>query len=530
MSDMKSNTISCAGDMTKPLWVLRLSQPGLEYDANALLRGFFPQYEVKIWTDLVGEDKAALWRPFVRGSLDFDGERALLELEGVAYVLDLCCYGGDKAAVKAAVKSFLYRSLASHTGRSLAWGSLTGIRPAKMAMSLLEQGLEEGAVREKLEGEYFLRPSKSGLAVAIARRERELLGRAKPQGYSLYIGIPFCPTTCLYCSFPSYSASRFQVRMPAYVDALSAELEAVYRVFEGRAPDTLYVGGGTPTALDPSSLERLLSVINGYFPLEALGEWTVEAGRPDSLDGRKLDILRQYGGGRISINPQTMHDATLDRIGRRHSVEQTRQAFWLAREKGFDNINMDIILGLPGEGQKELAHTLEEIRRLGPESLTVHSLAVKRASHMAGAIREGYMADRRAQEDPDYWEEMLDMAYAAAGGMGMEPYYLYRQKNTVGNMENTGFAKPGRECLYNVLIMEERQSIAALGVGAISKRVGRGRIERRENPKDVELYLEQAARLAEAGAQWLLREDEDGQDAKKAGDRHEGYIARGDGA
>ena len=262
------------------------------------------------------------------------------------------------------------------------------------------------------------------------------------------------------------------------------------------APVTFYVGGGTPTSLTAAQLDRLLTAAENTYDLANCRERTVEAGRPDSITREKLEVLRAHGINRISVNPQTMNQRTLDLIGRHHTVEDTKRAFALAREVGFDNINMDIILGLPGEEPVDVEHTLREIEKLDPDSLTIHSLAVKRASRLTKALKEAHRAGEI--EDMSRYaglqfvnsETIINMAYAYAERMGMFPYYLYRQKNMKGGLENTGFAKPGKECLYNILIMEEKQEIRAFGAGASSKTISPdGLIERIINPKDVKTYL-----------------------------------------
>jgi len=263
-------------------------------------------------------------------------------------------------------------------------------------------------------------------------------------------------------------------------------------MFEGRILDTLYIGGGTPTTLEPSESERLIGMIRQYFDTGALQEFTVEAGRPDSITAEKLAVLRECGVSRISVNPQTMRDRTLKLIGRQHTAAQTEEAFRLARESGFDNINMDIILGLPGETPEDVRYTIEKIRELGPDDLTVHSLAVKRASGLMKWIeKNGFSSISNT-------DECMEIAAQGAAAMGMSPYYLYRQKNMSGNFENVGYAREGRAGIYNILIMEEAEPILAAGAGASSKYIGPdGFISRTINPKNVETYLENTDELIE---------------------------------
>ena len=324
------------------------------------------------------------------------------------------------------------------------------------------------------------------MSIEIAAREKKLL---KPldyeRGYSLYVGIPFCPTTCLYCSFTSYPIGKWKGRTGLYLEALFKELEYTARKMEGRLLDTVYFGGGTPTSLSAEDLEALLSRLEQLFDLSRVLEFTVEAGRPDSITMDKLKVLRDHGITRISINPQTMNQKTLDLIGRHHTVDMVKDRFYMARELGFDNINMDLIMGLPEENMDDVRRTLEEVKALGPDSLTVHSLAIKRAARL-NMFREEY-GGLKIQNTP----EMIELSAACARQMGMEPYYLYRQKNMAGNFENVGYSLPGKACIYNILIMEEMQTIAACGAGTTTKVVfpSENRRERCENVKEVEQYI-----------------------------------------
>ena len=331
------------------------------------------------------------------------------------------------------------------------------------------------------------------LSAQIAQREREILaGIHYEKGYSLYVGIPFCPTTCLYCSFPSFNLAVWKDRVDDYLNALEKEMKAASELMRGRVLDTVYIGGGTPTTLDPGQLERLFSMLEKYFPMEDIQEFTIEAGRPDSITMDKLRVIRAHRVTRISVNPQTMKEETLRLIGRRHTVQQVRDAFALCREAGFGNINMDIILGLPEETEEDVRKTLQEIEKLCPDSLTVHSLALKRGSRMQKYIEEkGFSSINNT-------DGCMEIAAQSAARMGMDPYYLYRQKNISGNLENVGYARPGKAGIYNILIMEEKQSILALGAGSISKAVfPGGRIERSDNCKDVETYLENVDEMIE---------------------------------
>ena len=380
----------------------------------------------------------------------------------------------------------LYQVCKEVTGRDLPWGILTGVRPTKQVLAGVLEGTDTKELRKYMMEHYLVSEEKWILSRQIAGVEKCILSEIdEKNGYSIYISIPFCPTTCLYCSFTSYPEGMWKERMDEYIDCMEKEIRYIKAAMPDKNPDTIYVGGGTPTTLSPNHLERLMQVLQDCFDLNALKEFTVEAGRPDSVTREKLEVLRNYPVTRISINPQTMKQETLDLIGRRHTVEQTREAFLLARELGFDNINMDIIVGLPGESKEDVQRTLEEIQALAPDNLTVHSLAIKRTSRL------GMNLKRYKDMDMENSTEIMDMVQECAYNMGMHPYYLYRQKNMAGNQENVGYAMPDKDGIYNVLIMEERQSILAVGAGAITKIVTEpGTLhERVENVKDIHTYL-----------------------------------------
>lgn len=455
---------------------------------------------------------------------------------------------GDRRTDKSLIKAKLYRKLTKQTGITLPWGDMTGIRPVSLVSPEISRALrtealdkarrsrgqeeEYGriqdplkAIRKKMTEEYCIRGEKLSLMMDIGVREQKLLseietrtGFSYQEGWSLYIGIPFCPTRCLYCSFLSNTIDRWQDRLSLYFDALKKELQSAVQemtVKRGMPLETIYIGGGTPTALDAYWLDRLMKLVRSQCDVRSLVEFTVEAGRPDSITREKLRILKAAGVTRISVNPQTFNQKTLDLIGRRHSVEAVREAYRMAREEGFDNINMDIILGLPGERLPEVTNTLCEIARLRPDSLTVHALAVKRAArltlerdHWAGIYRAGDEKEilRESHDDRKGYTEinrmMLASAYTAEL-LGLEPYYLYRQKNMAGNLENTGYASDGKACLYNILMMEEKHTVIGCGAGTSTKAVlpDRGgdpdkkRVERADNGKDIGFYLEHVDEL-----------------------------------
>ena len=468
--------------------LLYLSREQYEYDLRGLLMAFYPGAPItKIEKPLSEDGERALFVFFA----EKEGEESCVRLvsEGTVTEEHIPSAFLDAKGEKTRMKQAVYRLLAKDTGHTLPWGTLTGIRPVKIAMQLLEEGKDLSAVRAHMEGDLLVSPGKTALSYDIAVRERGVLGRLSENGYSLYLGVPFCPSICLYCSFSSYPVARFKKQTGAYVEALLQELAFVAEAFRDRPLDTIYFGGGTPTTLSPAELSRVLSYITGHFDLGHLKEWTVEAGRPDSLDMEKLKTLRAFPVSRISVNPQTMRQETLDLIGRRHTVEDVYRAFRMARDAGFDDINMDLIAGLPGEA--DIDETLEKVLDLGPENVTVHSLAVKRASRLRLEM-ERYSAYQMENSD-----EAMERARLKLKDAGLFPYYLYRQKNMAGNQENVGYAKPGKEGLYNVLIMEEVQPIAAVGAGATSKQVKDGRITRADNIKDVLLYLQSVDEMIE---------------------------------
>lgn len=475
--------------------VVSTNQTDFEYDIHSLVKAFYPEQEVKVClgTD-TGGDICSSDENLPDIHITFDDGRILLLVIGISdYHDDSFQAMGvdiddsmDRTAIKNALKQLLYHGLSRHTGTRLPWGALTGIRPVKIPMNLLELGMPAADIRHHLMSVYLVSEEKARLALDIAVKEREILAAADYRsGYSLYIGIPFCPTTCLYCSFTSFSIVGWKDRVDDYLDALEKEIAYTASIYGDRRPDTVYIGGGTPTTLSPRQLERLLGLIHNHFNLSHLQEFTLEAGRADSITAEKLSVLKRYHVSRISINPQTMNPQTLKLIGRQHTVEQVWEAFTLARQMGFTNINMDIILGLPGESPSDVTGTLDTIQRMRPDALTIHSLAVKRASGLNQWIQEHGMDSLRNTE------ETMEIAMSGAKAMGMNPYYLYRQKNMAGNFENIGYALPGHYGIYNILMMEELQTVIALGAGTVSKRVyGDGRIERCDNVKDVDLYIQ----------------------------------------
>lgn len=392
-----------------------------------------------------------------------------------------------KKAVKKQLKSQLYVLLSKLFKKELPWGILTGIRPSKIVYEMMEAGKDEGEIIKEMKAGYLVSKEKAQLTYSVAKSEEAILKKSSSDTVSLYIGIPFCTTRCLYCSFTSNSIIKYGNMVESYLDALKTEIKGVNEIIKANRYkiQSIYIGGGTPTSLKTSSLEGLLDSIENVFDLDALEEYTLEAGRPDTLSEEKLRAIKNSRVDRISINPQTMNDNTLKLIGRAHSSEDIERTFSLARQLSYGNINMDVIVGLPGENVKMFNNTMDKIQQLGPESVTVHTMAVKRASRLNEG-KEKYIFTSGEEAST-----MVEKAYEYANSMGMHPYYLYRQKNILGNLENVGYCRPGFESIYNIQIMEERQTIIALGAGAVTKVVypAENRIERAFNVKDVEGYI-----------------------------------------
>lgn len=463
------------------------------YNLYHITKAFFPNEEIRQRVDVRQE-------PLVR--LVLEGGSCFSITEAEVSQLE------DRQAAKRYVTKHLYAFLSDETKHTLAWGLLTGIRPTKLVMQKLESGFEKDEILKFFEDEYCVGNEKAELGYEIAVREKQLLEKLDyKDGYSLYIGIPFCPSICSYCSFGSSPAALWEDKMELYVDALCKELEAIGQAASHKKLNTIYIGGGTPTTLSAKQLDRVLKLVEETFSFENLQEFTVEAGRPDSITKEKLQVLARHPVTRISVNPQTMQQKTLDTVGRRHSVQDVKDVFHLARELGFDNINMDLIAGLPGEDTADMRNTLQQVEKLKPDSLTVHALAIKRAAK--------YGQENREVELHSEIEQMIQESAKSAEEMGLVPYYLYRQKNIAGNFENVGYAKVDKAGIYNILIMEEKQTILAAGAGASTKIVLPDKIElengkqtsliRIENVKDIAEYISRIDEMIERKGEWLWR-------------------------
>ncbi len=393
--------------------------------------------------------------------------------------------------VKQAISYVFLQAMEKATGIKQPWGILTGVRPVKLFHSFLLRGLSVSEIIQRLQKDYLLHPEKTDILTEIVERQKKVLPDLYTlnQEVSLYIGIPFCPTKCAYCTFPAYAIRGRNGSVESFLAGLHEEIAAVGKWLRvNNLPvTTIYFGGGTPTSVSTDQLDRLFEMLKQYIPdYDKIRELTVEAGRPDTLNEEKMELLKVQGVDRISINPQSFREETLKLIGRHHTVKETLDKFSLARQMGLGNINMDLIIGLPNEDKAAFAKTLATMRELKPDSLTVHTLSFKSGSTMTQNKDKYRVAGREEVR------EMVKTARDWAKEVGYRPYYLYRQKNILGNQENVGYAFPGKESLYNILIMEEKQTIIGLGCGAVSKMVSphTGRISRFPNPKEPKVYHE----------------------------------------
>ena len=449
------------------------------------------------------------------GDIVFEHHFALLDGQWIdcwvngdeRYSLSRPVFNGTPVEVKRLrkrqIKSALYGLLKRLTGVTPPWGSLTGIRPTRLLYEAMGEGMSLDEAALYVQQAYDVTPQKARLLRDIAEMQRGIR-EASPDQFDLYIGIPFCKTRCSYCSFSSGEIGDGK-RVAPYVEALLREIE-LCRNLMNEAGMTLragYVGGGTPTAIPCDDLARILDAAQAAFPTAV--EWTVEAGRPDTIDREKLQMLKCRRISRISVNPQSFNDITLQRVGRAHTGADTIAAYHLARDLGFDDINMDTIAALPGESLRDFEHTLDVIEGLKPDSVTVHSLAIKRSSRLHEQLT---LQGGHTQIHALGAEEMIDSARARLTGAGFKPYYLYRQKYMAGNLENVGYAKPGKACLYNIGNMEETVSVLALGAGAITKWLfDRAlRIERAPNVRNIDEYIARVEEMVQRKKDIILKE------------------------
>lgn len=486
-----------------------------EYDVRELLKLFYKSSEIEISciSKENMEDEQTI-SPFDSAEntlitiLDRDGEHVTATSilnrgeEIKEEKLEALSIYDRKRREKILLKKSIFKLLQKNRNVKAPWGILTGIRPTKIVHELLEKGFTEGRIFSVLLEDYCISHDKAELLLSVAKTEHQFIYPIDENKISLYISIPFCPTRCLYCSFPSNPLKESGHLVDVYVDALCKEIEGVGKLIKEaqKKVQSIYFGGGTPTTLSVAQFDRVFNTIRSNIDMESIEEFTVEAGRPDTIDYEKLKFLKESNITRLSINPQTMNDCTLKEIGRDHSVEELIQSYKMAVEVGFENINMDIIIGLPGEDAKMVAYTMAEIQKLSPVNLTVHTLAIKRASRLKEQ-EEAYDLARHQEV-----EDMLEITQKYAKDMGLKPYYMYRQKHMVGNLENIGYAKPGYECIYNIQIMEEKQTIVALGAGGTSKFTypKENRLERVPNVKNLEHYINRVNEMIERKREFLL--------------------------
>ena len=438
---------------------------------------------------LTGTDNTNQYEELIRVFMPDRNYRLLTDSTDEVCDCSIFAYDGDRNELKRC----LYRDLEKHTGKSPKWGILTGIRPVKLAGEMYRRCGDLRQVEKDLERDYLLDHSKSSLTAEILEYQLKTAGTPQEKSMSVYLGIPFCPTRCLYCSFTSNQVKKTEI--DRYLEALHREIEYCgHKVRERNYRlESFYIGGGTPTTLDAVQLEKLLEHISLSFDLSTLCEFTVEAGRPDTITEEKLHILKQCGVTRISINPQTMKQKTLELIGRKHTVEETDKAFDMARLIWDGSVNADLIAGLPEESFNDFRNSLDRIIAYGADNITLHTLAVKRASRLKEIDEEFNYKDEELRE------QMLGYAEEALRTAGYRPYYLYRQKHTSGNTENIGYCRNDAVSVYNIRIMEEAQSILAMGAGGISKVYfpEENRLERVANVSNYEIYIDRIEEMTQ---------------------------------
>lgn len=458
---------------------MQLIQTGFscEYEMNIFMKMFFDKSEnVSVFTDFSYENETI----HAAAKIEYNGKNYTAEYS-YKYKKK------NKRADKIVSRCFVVRAFcdaAQNIKRiSIPWGALSGIRPAKVVRQMKESGMTTAEIKNELKNVFGVEEKKIRLALEVAENETEILSGVSDDSISVYIGIPFCPSKCLYCSFVSSDLRTGKKYVDEYVRLLDKEIEKTAEVIKklGFYIENIYIGGGTPTSISNEQLRAVLSSVKKYFDLSKIKEYTLEAGRADTITREKLETAKVFGVDRISINPQTMNDITLERVGRRHSAQMVRDTFLLARDVGFNNINMDLIAGLPGENFDMFKYSLDKVVELDPEDVTVHSLCIKRAA--------AFRFSDYDLTDSDEMNKMLDYTQMRMRETNRSPYYMYRQKNISGNLENVGYAKPGCYSFYNVNIMEEVQNIIAVGGGGASKIVMGDRIERVFNFKDPCEYI-----------------------------------------
>ena len=436
-----------------------------DYEMEKLARLFLPFERIVAANDIGEEKNYAECSIYEKNGETYASAHLVLGSKSSQYTEKVCgITGNEKKVCQLTLARQLFYCFRDITGYVPEWGILTGIRPAKLYSHLVSDCGEDIAKKAFCE-DYLANSNKISLCQEALNGENKIISLSGPLSFSLYLSVPFCPTRCSYCSFVSHSVERAQDMIPQYVEYLLKELEITARIAKKHSLrlETVYMGGGTPTTLSANQLKTVLSAVRDNFDMSAVREFTVEAGRPDTITSEKLIAIKECGATRISINPQTLNNDVLKIIGRNHTSEQTVDAFRLARSLGFDNINMDLIAGLPTDTVESFTKTLDGIIALDPESVTVHALSMKRASTLN---THGEFPELEAGREAAI---MVDSARKALTERGILPYYMYRQSKTVGNLENVGYAKRGFEGLYNVYIMDETHTILACGASAVTK-------------------------------------------------------------
>lgn len=430
------------------------------YEIEKVCRLFLPFEKIEFIDEVIDGDQVAV--TILEENKAFAG----LSLNGEKYCTQENIFNiNDNRECERVVASLLFKCFVHLTGYSPKWGIVTGIRPARLFSAVCDEFKSKEEAKDYFKEKFFVDKQKISLCEETHLSEEKIINLSSPKSFSLYVSIPFCPSRCSYCSFVSHSIEKASKLIPQYVDYLLEEIIKTADISRslGLKLETVYVGGGTPTTLEPEFLEKLLSTLKDNFDFSSVREFTVEAGRPDTITKEKLTVLKNFGVERISINPQTLNDDVLNIIGRKHTVADFYNAFKIAREVGFDCINTDIIAGLPGDSLVSFKNTLENILKLSPENVTVHALSMKRSSklNVTGAFPEievGRVAD-----------EMVSFARNTLSANKINPYYMYRQSKTVGNLENVGYSIKNKECLYNVYIMDETHTILGCGASAVTK-------------------------------------------------------------
>ncbi|NCC88119.1 MAG: coproporphyrinogen dehydrogenase HemZ [Clostridia bacterium] len=446
--------------------VLIIDGHKFHYELEKLCRIFFPNEHIDISYDTAidTEEKFVVTTSLIQ--IDNTHVKILVKIKSddVFESCELVETIEENTDIELKMTSLLFETLVKVKHYKPKWGVLTGIRPSKIMTKLISEMGQQKA-KEYFENSLLVTCEKTNLAMRIAKKEQEIIEKSKPNSFSLYVSIPFCPTRCSYCSFVSHSitSESAQKLLPVYLDLLCEELKVTAKIAKdiGLKLETIYVGGGTPSILDAQQTQRLLTEICNDFDISDIKEFTFEAGRPDTIDKNKLQVIINSPVSRISINPQSFNDLVLNEIGRKHTAQQTIDAFKLACDMGFNDINMDIIAGLPKDDIESFKNTLDTLLELSPSSITVHTLALKRSANMAN--------DDVVSKQGNLTCEMVDLAEKMLSNDGYIPYYMYRQSKSVGNLENVGWCKKGFEGYYNVYMMEECHTVLAVGAGAVTK-------------------------------------------------------------